>query len=68
MPNNQMSIEPESSDFYRPTTRPKRSGRIVSLVIKLSGGKMGEEGANYFLLGFAVIAFVTSIIILVITF
>lgn len=68
MSDNQMTIEPESSDFYRPTIRPKQSGKIVSWVIKLSGGKMSEAGANYVLLGVAVIIFVASIIILAVTF
>ncbi len=62
-----MTIEPESSDFYRPTTRVKRGG-MPAFIIKLSGGKMGEQGANTFLLGFAIVVFIISIIILVKTF
>ncbi len=68
MTNDQMTIEPESSDFYRPNTRRKQTGSIVALVIKLSGGTMSEEKANYVLLTFAIMAFVASIIILVVTF
>ncbi len=63
-----MSIEPESSDFYRPTARRGGRGGLVGLVIRMSGGSMSEEGANYVLLTFAVLAIIASIIILVITF
>ena len=66
MPDN-ITIEPESSDFYRPTNRAKRGG-MPALIIKLSGGKMSEQGANAFLLGFAIIVFIIAIIILVKTF
>lgn len=65
MPNDQISINPEGSDFYRPTER--RRGGLPALVIKLSGGRINEAGANRFLLGFAIIVFVISIIILVTT-
>ncbi|MFH1170541.1 MAG: hypothetical protein V1704_03200 [Candidatus Vogelbacteria bacterium] len=62
-----MTIQPESSDFYRPTTRAKRGG-MPAFIIKLSGGKMSEQGANAVLLGFAIVVFIISIIILVKTF
>ncbi len=63
MPNEHMTINPESSDFYRPTERKKRGG-LIALVTKLSGGRITEELASYLLLGFAVIVFIISIIIL----
>ena len=66
MSDNQMTINPESSDFYRPTERRKRGG-LPWLVIKLSGGRLTEGGANRVLLGFAVIVFVVAIIILATT-
>ena len=64
MADDQMKIESESSDFYRPTTRAKRGG-MPAFIIKLSGGKMSEQGANAVLLGFALVVFIISIIILV---
>mgnify|MGYP001583979688 CR=1 FL=1 len=64
MSNDQITIEPEGSDFYRPTERKKRGG-LAALIIKLSGGRITETGASYFLLGFAVLVFIISIIILV---
>lgn len=68
MSDEQMIIEPEGSDFYRPMERRARRGGLVGLVIKMSGGKMSETGANYVLLAFAIIAIIISIIILMITF
>ena len=62
-----MTINPEGSDFYRPPARAKRGG-LPGFVIKLSGGRITEAGANKFLLGFAVVVFLISIIILVTTF
>ena len=61
-----MTINPEGSDFYRPMERRRRGG-LPALVVKLSGGRLTDEGANKILLGFAVIVFVIAIIILVTT-
>jgi len=66
MPDDQIAINPKSSDFYRPTDRLKRGG-LSGFVVKISGGRVTEKGANYFLLGFAIIVFIISIIILVTT-
>ena len=67
MSNEQITIEPEGSDFYRPTERKKRGG-LIALVVKLSGGRITEAGAGYLLLGFAVLVFIISIIILATSF
>lgn len=64
MSNEQMTINPESSDFYRPTERRKRGG-LTALVIRLSGGRIREAGASLLLLGFAIIVFIIAIIIFV---
>ncbi|HEY4476930.1 MAG TPA: hypothetical protein VJB69_03060 [Candidatus Paceibacterota bacterium] len=66
MSNGQITIEPENGGFYRPVAR-KKTGILISLVLKLSGGRINEAGANYFLLGFAVIIFIIAIVVLVTT-
>ncbi|HAS85018.1 MAG TPA: hypothetical protein DCS23_03055 [Candidatus Yonathbacteria bacterium] len=41
-----------------------RSGsRLSRLVVRLSGGRVGETQANYVLVGFAVMAFVLSLLL-----
>ncbi|MEK7621867.1 MAG: hypothetical protein AAB415_01680 [Patescibacteria group bacterium] len=66
MSNDQMTINPEGADFYRPSDGRKR-GSLPALIIKLSGGKIDEAGANRVLLGFAIIVFIISVIILITT-
>lgn len=63
MSNDQMTIEPENPDFYRPTGR-RGPGGLPRLLIKLSGGRISEEGANRILLAFAIVVFIISAIIL----
>jgi len=56
-----VNFNPDERDYLRPGN--KRGG-LVGLVMRLSGGRIQNENtANYFLLFFALIVFVMSLVI-----
>ena len=56
-----VNFNPDERDLLRPGN--KRGG-LVRLVMRLSGGRIrNENAANYFLLAFALVVFIVSLVI-----